>query len=178
MSVAAGAAWAALGSDTGGSIRIPAALQGLVGFKNTARLTPTDGAVPLSTDARHGLRDHALGARRGAAARGAGRSARSRCARRPLARLALRRAAHADARRPRCRPSPRAFERSLAGAARRPARAIETIELPLLAEVAAINASGGFAAGRELGLAPQLPGRARAPTTTRASRCASGAARR
>ncbi|HMC16207.1 MAG TPA: amidase family protein, partial [Albitalea sp.] len=49
VSVASGAAWAALGSDTGGSIRIPAALQGLVGFKNTARLTPTDGAVPLST---------------------------------------------------------------------------------------------------------------------------------
>jgi amidase/aspartyl-tRNA(Asn)/glutamyl-tRNA(Gln) amidotransferase subunit A len=48
-SVAAGAAWAALGSDTGGSIRIPAALQGLVGFKNTARLTPTQGALPLST---------------------------------------------------------------------------------------------------------------------------------
>ena len=36
-SVAAGAALAALGSDTGGSIRIPAALQGLVGFKNTQR---------------------------------------------------------------------------------------------------------------------------------------------
>ncbi len=49
VSVATGAAWAALGSDTGGSIRIPAALQGLVGFKNTTRLTPTDGAVPLST---------------------------------------------------------------------------------------------------------------------------------
>ena len=48
VSVATGAAWAALGSDTGGSIRIPAALQGLVGFKNTARLTPTQGAVPLS----------------------------------------------------------------------------------------------------------------------------------
>jgi len=48
-SVASGAAWAALGSDTGGSIRTPAALQGLVGFKNTARLTPTEGAVPLST---------------------------------------------------------------------------------------------------------------------------------
>ncbi len=47
--VAAGAAWAALGSDTGGSIRIPAALQGLVGFKNTQKLTPTRGAVPLST---------------------------------------------------------------------------------------------------------------------------------
>lgn len=47
-SVAAGAAWAALGSDTGGSIRIPAALQGLVGFKNTQRLTPLDGSIPLS----------------------------------------------------------------------------------------------------------------------------------
>ncbi|MCZ8073397.1 MAG: amidase [Paucibacter sp.] len=49
VSVATGAAWAALGSDTGGSIRIPAALQGLVGFKNTARLTPTEGCIPLST---------------------------------------------------------------------------------------------------------------------------------
>ena len=48
-SVAAGAAWAALGSDTGGSIRIPAALQGIVGFKSTARRVPTAGAVPLST---------------------------------------------------------------------------------------------------------------------------------
>lgn len=49
VSVATGAADAALGSDTGGSIRIPAAFQGLVGFKNTARLTPSEGAVPLST---------------------------------------------------------------------------------------------------------------------------------
>jgi aspartyl-tRNA(Asn)/glutamyl-tRNA(Gln) amidotransferase subunit A len=48
VSVASGAAWAALGSDTGGSIRIPAALQGLVGFKNTQRLTPTQGCIPLS----------------------------------------------------------------------------------------------------------------------------------
>jgi aspartyl-tRNA(Asn)/glutamyl-tRNA(Gln) amidotransferase subunit A len=48
-SVACGAAWAALGSDTGGSIRIPAAFQGLVGFKNTQRLTPLEGSVPLSS---------------------------------------------------------------------------------------------------------------------------------
>ena len=49
VTVATGAAWAALGSDTGGSIRIPAALMGLVGFKNTQRLTPLAGAVPLSS---------------------------------------------------------------------------------------------------------------------------------
>ena len=48
VSVAAGAAWAALGSDTGGSIRIPAALHGLVGYKNSQHLTPDDGSVPLS----------------------------------------------------------------------------------------------------------------------------------
>jgi amidase/aspartyl-tRNA(Asn)/glutamyl-tRNA(Gln) amidotransferase subunit A len=48
VSVASGAAIAALGSDTGGSIRIPAALQGLVGFKNTLRLTPLTGSIPLS----------------------------------------------------------------------------------------------------------------------------------
>ena len=49
VSVAAGAAFIGLGSDTGGSIRIPAALTGIVGFKNTARLVPTGGTVPLST---------------------------------------------------------------------------------------------------------------------------------
>ena len=49
VSVATGAAFIALGSDTGGSIRIPAALCGIVGFKNTARLTPLEGALPLST---------------------------------------------------------------------------------------------------------------------------------
>ncbi|MGX5663767.1 amidase [Diaphorobacter nitroreducens] len=49
VSVATGAAFIGLGSDTGGSIRIPAALNGIVGFKNTARLVPTEGAVPLST---------------------------------------------------------------------------------------------------------------------------------
>lgn len=49
VSVASGAARIGLGSDTGGSIRIPAALCGIVGFKNTARLTPLRGALPLST---------------------------------------------------------------------------------------------------------------------------------
>ena len=48
VSVALGQAVAALGSDTGGSIRVPAALCGLVGFKNTQARTPLAGAFPLS----------------------------------------------------------------------------------------------------------------------------------
>lgn len=48
VSVASGAAFIGLGSDTGGSIRIPAALCGLVGFKPTASSVSMKGCVPLS----------------------------------------------------------------------------------------------------------------------------------
>jgi len=48
VSVALGAAHAALGTDTGGSIRIPAALCGLVGFKSSQARVPGAGAFPLS----------------------------------------------------------------------------------------------------------------------------------
>jgi aspartyl-tRNA(Asn)/glutamyl-tRNA(Gln) amidotransferase subunit A len=40
---------AAIGTDTGGSVRIPAALTGLVGFKPTQARIPRDGVLPLST---------------------------------------------------------------------------------------------------------------------------------
>ena len=49
VSVALGHVAAALGTDTGGSIRIPAAFCGLVGFKPTARRVPLEGTVPLSS---------------------------------------------------------------------------------------------------------------------------------
>ena len=49
VSVSDGMAAMGLGSDTGGSVRIPAALCGLTGFKPTARRIPTDGTFPLST---------------------------------------------------------------------------------------------------------------------------------
>ena len=48
VSVALGTAVAALGSDTGGSIRIPAALCGLVGFKSTQARVPRTGAFELA----------------------------------------------------------------------------------------------------------------------------------
>lgn len=49
VAVADGMAFAGLGTDTGGSCRIPAALCGIVGFKPTASRVPRDGVVPLST---------------------------------------------------------------------------------------------------------------------------------
>ncbi len=49
VSVSDGMAAFALGSDTGGSVRIPASLCGLTGFKPTTRRVPMDGAFPLST---------------------------------------------------------------------------------------------------------------------------------
>jgi len=46
--VAAGLCVAAVGTDTGGSVRIPASLCGIVGFKPTLHRVPVEGVVPLS----------------------------------------------------------------------------------------------------------------------------------
>ena len=48
VSVADGMAFAGIGTDTGGSCRIPAAFCGVVGYKPTARRIPLAGAFPLA----------------------------------------------------------------------------------------------------------------------------------
>ena len=143
VSVATGAAWAALGSDTGGSIRIPAALQGLVGFKCTARRIPTEGVIPLSTTLdtacaiTRSVRDaallHAL-----LAARPVSLDAR------PLStwRLALPRTLVLDGLEPAVAA---AFERGIALLRKAGARVSE-IELPELAAAAALQRGGGLPA--------------------------------
>jgi len=143
VSVATGAAYIGLGSDTGGSIRIPAALCGIVGFKNTARLTPSVGALPLSTTLdtvcamTRTVRDAIL-AHEILAARQVGRSEL------PLAayRLAVPRSTMLDGL---DATVGRAFERALAGLRAAGAR-IEEIALAEIRELAGIQATGGFSA--------------------------------
>ncbi|MPY88434.1 MAG: Asp-tRNA(Asn)/Glu-tRNA(Gln) amidotransferase GatCAB subunit A [Luteitalea sp.] len=53
VAVATGMALAALGSDTGGSVRIPAAACGIVGLKPAFGEVPLDGVVPLSVSLDH-----------------------------------------------------------------------------------------------------------------------------
>lgn len=53
VAVACGIGAAAIGSDTGGSVRIPAAFCGVVGFKPTFGAIPLDGALPLSWTCDH-----------------------------------------------------------------------------------------------------------------------------
>ncbi|MGJ7603776.1 amidase [Variovorax sp. LT1R20] len=143
ISVASGAAFIGLGSDTGGSIRIPAALNGIVGFKNTARLVPVDGALPLSTtldtvcamtrSVRDAITAHEiLSARRVTAGTA------------PLAayKLAVVKNVFFDGIEP---VVATAFERTLKALRAAGAR-IEEIELPELAELQSINATGGFSA--------------------------------
>ena len=53
VSVAAGMAWASIGTDTGGSVRIPAAACGIVGLKPTFGEVSCEGVVPLAPSLDH-----------------------------------------------------------------------------------------------------------------------------
>lgn len=143
VSVACGAARAALGSDTGGSIRIPAALHGLVGFKNSQHLTPNDGSIALapSLDTTCAITRSVADAVRlheVLAARTVAPDPRPLAARR----LAVVRTLMLDALET---PVAQAFEAALDTLRRAGAR-IETIDLPLLDEIAALTRDGGLAA--------------------------------
>lgn len=143
VSVATGACWAALGSDTGGSIRIPAALQGLVGFKNTQRLTPLDGTLPLSStldtacaitrDVADAIAMHAVLAAR-----------TPQLPRRPLSamRFALPTTWMLDALQPEVAAAFDGAVQQLSAAGAR----VERIALPALAELARLQSQGGFSA--------------------------------
>ncbi|MBK0393625.1 amidase [Ramlibacter algicola] len=143
VSVAAGAAFIGLGSDTGGSIRIPAALCGIVGFKNTARLTPLEGALPLSTTLdtvcamTRSVRDAIL-AHEVLAAR------RVQLAGKPLssARFAVARTQMLDGM---DLPVARAFEDALRTLRAAGAR-IEEIALDAIQDLGTIQSTGGFSA--------------------------------
>ena len=143
VSVAAGAAFVGLGSDTGGSIRIPAALNGIVGFKNTARLVPIQGALPLSTtldtvcamtrSVRDAVAVHEILAARRTAP---GPASLQNC------RFAVVRELFQDDLEPAVAA---AFEGALRALRDAGAR-IEEISLAPLADLPAINATGGFSA--------------------------------
>jgi aspartyl-tRNA(Asn)/glutamyl-tRNA(Gln) amidotransferase subunit A len=143
VSVALGLAVAGLGSDTGGSIRIPAALCGLVGFKNTQSRTPLAGAFPLSHTLDTAcamarcVRDCLLvdGVLSGAPLAVAERSVRG-------LRLALPQAVVLDALQP---AVARAFERAM-GLLSAAGAQIVPVPLAELNEIGDINAPGGLSA--------------------------------
>ncbi len=142
VSVALGLAVAGLGSDTGGSIRIPAALCGLVGFKNTQSRTPLAGAFSLSHSLdtvcamTHCVADCLVV---DGVLAGAPLSVPRRDSVRGL-KLALPRTLMLDALEP---AVARAFEQALSRLAAAGAT-VEEIALAELAEIASINAPGGF----------------------------------
>ena len=153
VSVATGAAFLGLGSDTGGSIRIPAALCGIVGFKSTARLVPTEGALPLSHSLdtvcalTRSVRDAVL-AHEVLAAR------RVTLVHKPLAacRLAVARTWMQDSL---DSTVAQAFERTLQRL-RQAGAQIEDVALKEIADLATINATGGLSAAESYAWHRQL----------------------
>jgi hypothetical protein len=144
VSVATGAAFVGLGSDTGGSIRIPAALNGIVGFKNTARLVPTAGAAAVH-HAGHRVRHDAQRARRHHGARDAGRAHRHA---QPGAAVFLPagRRHHGSCWTVWTPPVAAAFERTLKTLRDAGAHIDPRLPLPPMQDLGTIQSTGGFSA--------------------------------
>ena len=144
VSITDGMALGALGTDTGGSCRIPAAFCGIAGFKPTARRVPLDGVFPLSGSL------NSIGPLAATVACCAVLDAV--LAGEPLAelepflpkglRLAVPQTLVLDQVEPEVA---RAFERALA-ALRQAGAVVTDIALPELAEIPRLNAKGGLAA--------------------------------
>jgi aspartyl-tRNA(Asn)/glutamyl-tRNA(Gln) amidotransferase subunit A len=144
VSVADGMAEIAIGSDTGGSTRIPAALCGIVGLKPSQYRVPTAGAFPLSyaldsigpmarTVADCALADAIM----------AGETPQALApAPLPGLRLGIPKGLLMDATEPAVASAFEAVTRMLAKAGAR----LSDQPLPLLDEMLAVNAKGGFAA--------------------------------
>jgi len=161
VAAADGMGFAALGSDTGGSCRVPAALCGVVGWKPTARRVTLRGTVPLS----HSLdslgpiaRSVACCAVVDAVMAGEEDAEPPAAASVRGARLAVpRRTFLFDGLEPAVAA---AFERALSRLAAAGA-AITEIELPELADIPRANAAGGFAAAEAWAWHEPLIARAR-----------------
>jgi aspartyl-tRNA(Asn)/glutamyl-tRNA(Gln) amidotransferase subunit A len=158
-SVALGLSVAALGSDTSGAIRIPAALCGITGFKPTARRVPTAGMFSLSTTLdtacamARTVRDCLL-------VDGVIADTPLMPMARPLnaVRLAVPRQMVLDGL---DATVGRAFERALAALSAAGVH-VEDIDLHELAELPAINLGGGFAAAEAYAIHRHLLARRRA----------------
>ena len=153
VSVATGAAYVGLGSDTGGSIRIPAALNGVVGFKSTARLVPLEGALPLSSslDTVCAMTRSVLDAfiaHEALAARTVTRS----CAPLSSYRLAVPRTLFLDNLDP---TVARAFDSTLT-ALRAAGATIEEVDLAQVKQISTVQAGGGFPAAESYAWHRQL----------------------
>jgi len=144
VSITDGMAYGALGTDTGGSCRIPAAYNGIVGYKPTARRIPLDGGVPLSfTLDSYGPIARSVGCCATIDAVLAD-EAIAPVAPRPVKgmRLAIPTTVMLDGLDP---AVAQAFDRAL-DALSRAGAIIERIAVPEFAEVGALNAKGGFSA--------------------------------